>query len=71
MLKKVKLFLLALFIEHKWRRIGRNRQRMEILLACKEPYTSLRLVRLDENTAKLGFSAKELENRYLQIKIAG
>lgn len=66
-MKNLELFLLAFRIERRWQRIKRNRQRMNKLLMQKEPYTSPRLVWLDQNTAELGFSAKALEKRYLEI----
>ncbi|MEM1485347.1 hypothetical protein V6615_10775 [Oscillospiraceae bacterium PP1C4] len=67
-MKRLTMFLLAFRIERKWRKIKRNRQKMGKLLERKEQFTSLRLVRLDQETAKLGFSAKALENRYRELE---
>lgn len=70
-MKKFRMYVLAVQIERKWRKIGKNRKRMETLIKQKEPYTSPRLCRLDAQTAKLGFSAQELEKQFRELQRAG
>ena len=70
-MRALKKWMLALRIERKWRRISKNRKRMADLLAGREPYTSPRLVALNQDTARLGIQLRALEDRYRTVPGAG
>lgn len=67
MMKYLKMWILAMQIERKWKRIKKNRQRMEVLINQEEPFTSPKLIRLDQQTTCLGYHAKALEQKYRKI----
>lgn len=62
------LTYLSMKIEWNWRRILRNRRRMESLVGRGEPYTSRRLVALDVATSRLGFEARRMEELYCLVQ---
>ena len=63
----IKKWILAVQIENRWKKIGINRRKMGALLDSGEPYSSPELVRLDEETALLGYQARQMERRYWEL----
>lgn len=63
----IKRWVLAIRIERRWRKIGSNRRKMDALLENGEPYSSPALVRLDGETAELGYEARQMERRYQEL----
>ena len=59
---KIKMWMLASQIE--WKRIRRNRSRMEALFEAGARYTSPALARLDVRTAEIGYKTRLLERTY-------
>ena len=61
---KIKMWMLASLIEWNWKRIRRNRSRMEALFEAGARYTSPALARLDGRTAAIGSRTRLLERTY-------
>ena len=58
------LTYLGLQIDRDWRKILRNRRRMDTLVRRGGPYTSRRLVQLDAATSKLGTRVQDMVALY-------
>ena len=61
---KIKMWMLASLIEWNWKRIRRNRSRMEALFEAGARYTSPALARLAGRTAEIGYRTRLLERTY-------
>lgn len=66
----LKMRMLAFQIEQKWKKIEQNRQKMNMLIEMKVPYTSDQLIRLNDETVELGEAARKLELEYRQLHSA-
>lgn len=64
MVKKITMWVIVQQIERNWKQIHQNRKAMEQLLLAKEPYTSPKLVELEQSNLELGYAASLLEKRY-------
>ena len=63
----IKKWILAVQIENRWKKIGNNRRKMGALLENGETCSSPALVRLDGETALLGYQARQMERRYREL----
>lgn len=66
MLQMKKMFLVYK-IEYQWKKIRRNRNKMEVLIKRREPYSSPRLVRLNTKNWELWWSARQMERLWSQL----
>ncbi len=66
---QMKKWFLALKIEYLWKRIQYNRKRMEILVDHQVPYSSPKLVRLDEKNREFGWRARQMEKLWIQMPL--
>ncbi|MBE6907935.1 hypothetical protein [Marasmitruncus massiliensis] len=64
---QMKKWVLAFKIEYLWKRIQCNRKRMELLIRQHVPYSSPKLVRLDERNREFGWRARQMEKLWMQM----
>lgn len=64
---QMKKWFLAYKIEYLWKKIRRNRKKMAALLNRREPYSSPQLVRLNQENWELWWSARQMEQRWIQL----